>query len=99
MDDAQYKDDDLVYVDPRTRTVIGKVEWSNGGKPKSLPMKEEEEDEDDNGKRRRRQRYYPWGTFRSMKRLYKIGERKIEEDRRITLDEAIEKSSKEPFWN
>ena len=99
MDEPQYKDDDLVYVDPRERIVIGKVEWSNNGTPKSLPMKEEEVDEDDTGKRRRRQRYYPWGTYRSMKRLYKIGERKVEDDHRITLDEAIEKAVQEPFWN
>ncbi len=99
-EEVQYKDDDLVYVDPRTRTVVGKVEWSNTGKPKSMPMKEDEEVVDDKGERKRRRRYYPWGTFRSMRKLYKIGDWKSAiVDRQITLDEAIEKALKEPFWD
>ncbi len=100
MSDHEYKDDDLVYVDPRSRVIVGKVEWSSSGKPKSMPMKEDEVEEDENGKRRRRQRYYPWGTYRTMKKLYKIGEwRALAEERQITLEEAMEKALKEPFWD
>lgn len=97
-----YKDDDLVYVDPETRTVVGLVQWSNAGKPKALPMKmEEEEEEEADGKRhrKRRQRYYPWGTYRSMKRVYKIEGKIIGEDNRKTLDEVLEKALKEPYWD
>ena len=106
-----YKDDDLVYVDPDSRTVVGRVEWSNSGRPKSLPMKEEmvEVEEDDKGpkgkgkgrppRRQRRQRYYPWGTYRSMKRIYKIEGKQIKEESNKTLDEVIEKALQEPFWD
>lgn len=100
MDEPQYKDDDLVYVDPSARTVVGLVEWSQSGKPKSIPMKEEAGEEGEDGKRRKPRRYYPWGTYRTVKRLYKIGDWKAaSESRQISLDEAIEKSLKEPFWD
>lgn len=100
MDEPQYKDDDLVYVDPRARAVIGKVEWSNAGLSKPLPMKEEETEEGDDGKRRRRTRYYPWGTYRSMKKVFKIGDWKHSQgDRQIPLDQAIEKAMEEPYWD
>lgn len=99
MDEQAYKDADLVYVDPRTRTVIGKVEWSASGRPKSLPMKDDEVVEGDDGKRHRRRRYYPWGTFRSMRRLYKIDGWRDTGDRQIPLEKAIEKAMNEPFWD
>jgi hypothetical protein len=100
----EYKDDDLVYVDPDNRTIVGLVQWSNTGKPKAMPMKMEETDEEEEGKdgkrrRKKRQRYYPWGTLRSMKRVYKIGGKVIGEDNRKTLDEVIEKALKEPYWD
>jgi len=111
-----YKDDDLVYVDPDTRTVVGRVEWNKAGNPKSLPMKIVEEEVEDeapkDGKpapagkvkrpmRRRiqRQRYYPWGTYRAMKRLYKIEGKQKSEPSQKTLDEVMEKALKEPFWD
>lgn len=107
-----YKDDDLVYVDPETRTVVGLVEWSNSGKPKALAVKkqgavEDEEEEGDGkkpaakgrGRRPPRQRYYPWGTYRSMKRVYKIEGKQHKEESNKTLDEVIEKALQEPFWD
>lgn len=98
-----YKDEDLVYVDPDNRTVVGFVEWSNSGRPKAMPMKKDEvvEGEDAKGKptRKRRERYYPWGTYRSMKRIYKLEGKVRDEKPPITLDQAIEKSMAEPFWN
>ena len=104
-----YKDDDLVYVDPRLRIVVGRVEWSVSGKPKSLPMKDavEEEGEEDAGKkdvkgkerRPRRMRNYPWGTYRSMKRLFKIEGKQPKTEANKTLDEVLEKALKEPFWD
>jgi hypothetical protein len=120
-----YRDDDLVYVDPEKRTVVGLVEWSKTGNPKSLLMKEEEVEEEevkeepaktaaaapakpgvkgkplDKGRRPRvrRQRFYPWGTYRSMKRIYKIEGKIPREENQKTLDEVMEKALKEPFWD
>jgi hypothetical protein len=114
-----YKDDDLVYVDPEARTVVGLVEWNVSGRPKSLLMKMPGEDAPEaapaapaaeakdgkppiKGKDRRpprRQRFYPWGTYRSMKRIYKIEGKIHKEESNKTLDEVIEKALKEPFWD
>jgi hypothetical protein len=118
-----YKDDDLVYVDPDLRKVVGLVEFSKAGNPKSLVMKEVEEDEedgkeelvatatpakgkDDKGRkdraprrRVRRQRFYPWGTYRSMKRIYKLEGKVHREETQKTLDEVMEKALQEPFWD
>ncbi len=33
-----YRDDELVYVDPDERTVVGRVEWSRAGNPKSMAV-------------------------------------------------------------
>lgn len=101
-----YKDDDLVYVDPDKRVVVARVEFHANGKPKALPMKTEEVEEDaadekpvKGRKRVRRQRYYPWGTYRSMKRIYKLEGKIPKEESQKTLDEVIEKALKEPFWD
>lgn len=101
-----YQDEDLVYVDPELRTVVGRVEFLPNGKSKPLVMKNKtvevdvEEDPKAKGKMRpRRERYYPWGTYRSMKRIYKIEGKQIKEENHKTLDEVIEKALKEPFWD
>ncbi|TSC60647.1 MAG: hypothetical protein Greene041662_198 [Candidatus Peregrinibacteria bacterium Greene0416_62] len=102
MSDSPYIDEDLVYADPEKRVIIGKVVFGKNGNPQPLqmpdfvrPIKE--------GEVRRpskpRKRFYPWGTYRSMRKLYKIDGGVTETDRRITLDSAMEKSAKEPFWN
>ena len=97
-----YKDDDFVYVDPEARVVVGLVEWSNAGKPKSMPMqKNAAVEEAEDGKKRRvsRQRYYPWGTYRSMKHMYKLEGKQPRHESSQTLDEALEKAKAEPFWD
>lgn len=100
-----YNEDDLVYVDPDARVVVGKVEWNAAGKAKSLPMKTEvaeEEAEEKGGKEKRRvrrQRFYPWGTYRSMKRIYKLEGKQPKFESQKTLDEVIEKALNEPFWD
>ncbi len=102
-----YKDDDLVYVDPELRVVVGRVEFLPNGKSKPLAMKDKtveadaEEDPKAKGRggRPRRQRYYPWGTYRSMKRIYKIEGKIPKQESQHTLDEVIEKAVKEPFWD
>lgn len=106
-----YKDDDLVYVDPQLRIVVGRVEFLPNGKSKPLAMKVEAKEEVEEeaapdpkakgGRPRRvqRTRYYPWGTYRSMKKIYKIEGKQIKEESNRTLDEVIEKAIKEPFWD
>ena len=102
-----YNNEDLVYVDPDTRTVVGKVEFNASGNPKPLamnmPVKEEDEEgekpEKGKPKRKPRQRYYPWGTYRSMKRVYKIEGKQHDVESQKTLDEVLEKALKEPFWD
>lgn len=106
-----YKDDDLVYVDPKNRVVVGMVEWNTAGAPKPLLMKDdapeepvEEEEKNPKAKkgmikRPRRLRYYPWGTYRSMKNVYKIEGKQIRTESTNTLDQVIEKALKEPFWD
>jgi hypothetical protein len=104
-----YNDDDLVYVDPKLRIVVARVEFLPNGKSKMLPIKDETEEVEEGavedpkakgkGMRPRRQRYYPWGTYRSMKRIYKIEGKQMKEEIHTTLDEVIEKAVKEPFWD
>ena len=104
-----YKDDDLVYVDPKLRIVVGRVEFLPNGKSKMLVIKDAvpEVDADveadpktkDKPGRPHRLRYYPWGTYRSMKRIYKIEGKIPKEESQKTLDEVIEKAVKEPFWD
>src|SRR3989338_2788211 len=105
----QYKDDDLVYVDPHLKIVVGLVEFTETGKSKPLAMKTEEPVElgtdddtkkDPKGRRPvRRQRYYPWGTYRSMKRIYKLEGKITKQESPYTLDQVMEKALKEPFWD
>jgi hypothetical protein len=109
-----YKEDDLVYVDPDTRTVVGLVQWLPDGHPKALarPTIAMDKDDDDeepaakkpDGKRPRvrrapRVRYYPWGTYRSMKRVYKLEGKQPREESPYTLDDVIEKALSQPFWD
>ncbi len=107
-----YKEDDLVYVDPDAKTVVGLVEWNTAGRPKALAMKSAVVEIDDEpaaepgakpkGRvpmRPRRIRYYPWGTYRSMKRVYKLEGKPVRVEQTNTLEEVIEKALKEPFWD
>lgn len=101
-----YKNDDLVYVDPELRVVVGPVQFTADGRSKPLAMPErvregDVKEKDDSGKpeRKRRTRYYPWGTYRSMKRLYKLEGKVREEKEMLQLDEAIVKAMAEPFWD
>ena len=93
-----YKDDDLVYVDPDLKIVVGPVQWSNAGRPKSLPVPETPVGEKE-GRRGRRRKFYPWGTYRSMKKIYKIEGKTRSEAPQLSLDDAIQRAMKEPYWN
>ncbi len=112
QEQPQYKDDDLVYVDPKERVVVGRVEFDAKDIPKPLAMKvatEEVDDEEEKpaakpgtkgrGVRKPRVRYYPWGTYRSMKKIYKIEGKIHNEPPTATLDEIMEKALQQPYWD
>jgi hypothetical protein len=101
MSDPSYSDEDLVYVDPDRRMVVGRVEFGKNGNAKPLLMPETESPASREGRpaRKPRKRYYPWGTYRSMRKLYKIDGGVLEADRRIALEDAMDRCSKEAFWN
>lgn len=65
MTTQPYSDDDLVYVDPESRTVVGPVEFNDAGTPKSLPFDKKET-------KTSWRKFYPWGTYRSMKGAFRI---------------------------
>ncbi len=107
-DSGSYADDDLVYVDPDKNTVVGRVQWSKNGNPKPLPMATVEREEktekpakgDKGGRPKRapKKRYFPWGTYRSMKRVFKIEGKPPKYDPTHTLEEVMQKALEQPFW-
>lgn len=109
--EPQYKDDDLVYVDPKERIVVGLVQFDAKDIPKPLEMKMATEEADDEEEkpaakpgakgrvRKPRVRYYPWGTYRSMKKIYKIEGKIHNEPPTATLDEVMEKALQQPYWD
>ncbi len=84
MTDPTYNDDDLVYVDPETRSVVGKVEWDKDDRPKSIPYKSS------TGKDHWR-RFFPFGSYRSMKKTFRLEGKSKEADSDLSLDEVLPK--------
>ena len=109
---AQYSNDDFVYVDPKNRKVVGLVEWDKKGNAieKEMPAFIEKEEDAENGKdapqkkpvrkgRKPKKRYYPWGSYRSMRKVYRLeGKEKIQ-DQNKPFDEVLQKALQEPFWD
>jgi|GEM_PF-374693 len=131
-DTPLYNDDDLVYVDPDAKAVVGKVEFKENGLPipKEMPSKFAEPADDEpepaaespaegtakpevaapakpglKGKvdrrppRKPRKRYYPWGTYKTMKKIYKLEGKVFDAERTLTLDDVMEKALQEPYWD
>ncbi len=113
LEQLAYADEDLVYVDPDKRIVVGRVQWGKNGNPKPMlmdgsvePLEEKKErspkdakgDKPDRKSRVLRKRYYPWGTYRSMKRVYKIDGKPPKVEPIDTLDQVMEKALEQPFW-
>ena len=94
-----YQDTDLVYVDPEDRMVVGIVEWSNTGNPKPKEMPEKVKDEKGEKRFRPKKRWYPWGTYRSMKNIYRLEGKQKKNEPSGTLDEVIPKALKDPYWD
>lgn len=91
-----FRDDELVYVDPEARVVVGRIEWSRNGNPKSKPIPPEEREK--MGKKSWRKQY-PWGTYRSMKRVFQLEGKMKKVEGNMLLDDAIARAMKEPFWD
>ena len=99
-----WNDNDFVYFDADTRTVIGPVEWSKMGNAKPLQKPERAapaEAEGGKGGRRWHQRkeFYIWGSYKSLKRLYNLEGKHKDAERTQTLDEAMAKAMQEAYWN
>ncbi len=99
--DQPYADDELVYVDPETNAVVGRVEWSRAGNPKSLQIQRNQngDEEKEVSRRGRFRKVYPWGTYRSMKNVFKVAGKQKRKDPNRTLDEVLPKALSEAFWN
>lgn len=97
---SPFNDNELVYVDPETRTVVGRVEWNKSGNPKSLAIPPKVETKEKNGRRSGGGRkYYPWGTYRSMKHVYRLEGKQKKTDPNKTLDDIMQKALQQPFWD
>lgn len=101
MSDIEYKPDDFVYVDPDAKVAIGLVEWDKDGN--ALPKEWPRPPRPDDTKvfRKPKIRYYPWGSYKTMTKLYKLqGKvRDKDTDEYILLDDAINKLQENPYWN
>ncbi|PIP65408.1 hypothetical protein COU77_03250 [Candidatus Peregrinibacteria bacterium CG10_big_fil_rev_8_21_14_0_10_49_16] len=93
---VQYHNEDLVYVDPESKTIIGKVEWSRNGKLKSLPMPQQGKKEE---VRMRKRKFSPVCSYKSARRIWKIGG--ALEPRQPTLfEDALAKVIEgQPYWD
>ena len=49
--------------------------------------------------RKPRQRFYPWGTYKTMKKLFKLEGKVPEPERTLTLDDVMVKALQEPYWD
>jgi hypothetical protein len=109
---AAFKDEDLVYVDPDTKEVVGLVEWSRSGNPRSRPIPNGgQEEEMDTGQERSEKapkvkpkkrgswrKVYPFGTYKSMKRVYQLEGKPKKSEAIKTLDEILPKALEQAFW-
>ncbi len=93
-----FSDQDLVYVDPDARAVVARVEFSKNGDPKSLPLAKKEGSEAVD-ERKRWRKFYPFGTYRAMKKIYHLEGKIGKQQPTKTLDQVIERALQEPFWD
>lgn len=107
MTDSTYRDDDFVYVDPRAKTVLGKVQWLKEGiaQPVTLPEQEGIKDErprpgkDDRRGHKKPLKASPWGSYRSLKHAFRLEGKEPETEGRYTAQEAIDKFVVDPFFS
>lgn len=94
---SPYGDYDLVYVDPETNSVVAKLEWNKNDTPKSMEYVAKESEAKDG--RRRWRKFYPWGTYRSMKNAFKVDGKPRRKEPTKTLEEVLPMALKEPYWD
>lgn len=108
MSDQKFKPEDFVYVDPEAKKAIGLVEWDKNGNAVKKewpfierPPKEGDEKKPPRPKRKRKARYYPWGAYHTMSKLYKLQGKVKDKDTEdyITLETAIGNLQEDPFWD
>ena len=101
MSEHTYSPNDFVYIDPTARKAVGLVEWDKHGDavPKEWPYEETKETK--RPTRKKRTRYYPWGSYKTMSKLYKLEGKVKDKDTEdyIALDAAIGKLQEAPFWD
>ncbi|MSR87123.1 hypothetical protein EXS70_03045 [Candidatus Peribacteria bacterium] len=96
---ATWEPYDLVYVDPDSNTVVSKVELNKNGDIKALPYIPKPPEPGKEERRRSWRKFYPWGTYRSMKNVFKVDGKPRKKEPTKTLDEVIEVALKEPYWD
>lgn len=96
---APWQPYDLVYVDPDTNTVVSKVELNKNGDIKPLPFVAKPPEPGKEERRRSWRKFYPWGTYRSMKNVFKVDGKPRKKEPTKTLDEVIEVALREPYWD
>ncbi len=104
MSDQKYTDEDFVYINPSRREVLGKVEWLPNGNPKKMEKTFAEEDKDEEGGkgrklRKRKKQYFPWGSYRTMKKLFRVEGKEKEIENYRPIDEAMKLAINETYWD
>lgn len=94
-----WQPDDLVYVDPDANTVVGKVEFTKNDNPKSMPYVSKEPADLKGERRRSWRKFYPWGTYRSMKNAFRVDGKPRKKEPTKTLVEVIDVALREPYWD
>lgn len=113
MTNHTYADQDLVYVYPQKKRVIGLVEWSKDGIPLKKLIEEDTPEEvaealvlestkkpDVRPKKifKNSKRYYPWCTYKTAKKVYSIEGKFIEELHYESFETVLNKALKQPYW-
>lgn len=94
-----FADDDLVYVDPENKKIVGKVEFDKNGNPKKMEMPAPTEEHGRGRGGKRDKRFYPWGSYRSMKKVYQVEGKVKRVENGKTLEEILPKALEQAFWN
>ena len=98
-----FSDDDLVYVDPQKKMVIGPIEFTKKGtvEKKEMLVEVESTDASEKPKRRRspKKRYYPWCSYKTAKKIYRVEGKYIEPDNHKPFEEVLSLALDHAFWD
>jgi len=106
MTALEFAAEDFVYVDPDLKLAVSLVDWDKDGNalPKEWPRVEKKLAEGEEPRkpfRKPRIRYYPWGSYKTMCKMYKLKGKVKDKDTEdyIMLNDAIDKLQQDPYWN